>query len=97
MKASRFITHIKRLREVGFELALFLERADRLGPKLGPILFQLPPTQPVKLTRLGDFLALLQAFAAGSSSFATPAGTPARCISCSPTTASHWASRSSAA
>jgi uncharacterized protein YecE (DUF72 family) len=59
VKASRFITHIKRLREVGDELALFLERAERLGPKLGPILFQLPPTQQVELTRLGDFLALL--------------------------------------
>ena len=43
VKASRYITHIKRLREVGDELQLFLERADHLGSKLGPILFQLPP------------------------------------------------------
>jgi uncharacterized protein YecE (DUF72 family) len=59
VKASRFITHIKRLREVGDELALFLERAGRLGPKLGPILFQLPPTQQLDLPRLLDFLKLL--------------------------------------
>jgi uncharacterized protein YecE (DUF72 family) len=59
VKASRFITHIKRLRSVSEELALFLERANRLGPKLGPILFQLPPTQQLDLPRLADFLPLL--------------------------------------
>jgi uncharacterized protein YecE (DUF72 family) len=59
VKASRYITHIKRLRNVADELALFLDRADHLGSKLGPILFQLPPTQQLDLARLGDFLALL--------------------------------------
>jgi uncharacterized protein YecE (DUF72 family) len=59
VKGSRFITHIKRLRGVEDALALFLERASVLGPKLGPILFQLPPTQHVDPARLGDFLALL--------------------------------------
>jgi uncharacterized protein YecE (DUF72 family) len=61
VKASRYITHIKRLRDVGEGLTLFLERAERLGPKLGPILFQLPPTQQLDLDRLRDFLALLSA------------------------------------
>lgn len=59
VKASRYITHIKRLRDVADELALFLERADHLGPKLGPILFQLPPTQQLDLARLRVFLQLL--------------------------------------
>jgi uncharacterized protein YecE (DUF72 family) len=59
VKASRYITHIKRLREVSGELALFLERADHLGPKLGPILFQLPPNQQLDIGRLRDFLVLL--------------------------------------
>ncbi len=59
VKASRYITHIKRLRDVGDELALFLERADHLGPKLGPILFQLPPTQQLEVVRLRTFLKLL--------------------------------------
>jgi uncharacterized protein YecE (DUF72 family) len=59
VKASRYITHIKRLRDVGDELALFQARADHLGPKLGPVLFQLPPTQQLELARLGDFLKLL--------------------------------------
>src|SRR3954471_1965102 len=35
VKASRYITHIKRLRDVGNELALFMERASLLGLKLG--------------------------------------------------------------
>jgi uncharacterized protein YecE (DUF72 family) len=59
VKASRYITHIKRLREVSGELALFLERADHLGHKLGPILFQLPPNQQIDTGRLRDFLVLL--------------------------------------
>lgn len=59
VKASRFITHIKRLRDASAEIALFMSRAEHLGPKLGPILFQLPPTQQLDLTRLQEFLALL--------------------------------------
>jgi uncharacterized protein YecE (DUF72 family) len=59
VKASRYITHIKRLRDVAAELGLFLERAGHLGPKLGPILFQLPPTQQIEPTRLEAFLELL--------------------------------------
>jgi uncharacterized protein YecE (DUF72 family) len=59
VKASRYITHITRLRDVSDQIALFLDRATLLGPKLGPILFQLPPTQPIDLPRLRGFLALL--------------------------------------
>jgi uncharacterized protein YecE (DUF72 family) len=61
VKASRYITHVKRLRDVKAALALFLERAVELGPKLGPLLFQLPPNQPADIPRLSDFLALLPA------------------------------------
>jgi uncharacterized protein YecE (DUF72 family) len=59
VKASRYITHIKRLRDVSAEIGLFLDRATELGSKLGPILFQLPPTQQIDLPRLSDFLTLL--------------------------------------
>jgi uncharacterized protein YecE (DUF72 family) len=59
VKASRYITHIKRLRNVADEVALFMERASLLGKKLGPVLFQLPPTQQVDQPRLRDFLSLL--------------------------------------
>jgi uncharacterized protein YecE (DUF72 family) len=61
VKASRFITHQKRLRKVEESLALFVERAALLGPKLGPILFQLPPTLHLDLGRLDEFLPLLPA------------------------------------
>jgi uncharacterized protein YecE (DUF72 family) len=59
VKASRYITHIKRLRDVAGSLDLFMERAGHLGDKLGPILFQLPPTQYLDLGLLRDFLKLV--------------------------------------
>jgi uncharacterized protein YecE (DUF72 family) len=59
VKASRYITHIKRLRDVGDEIALFMERASLLEQKLGPVLFQLPPTQQIDHARLRNFLSLL--------------------------------------
>jgi uncharacterized protein YecE (DUF72 family) len=43
VKASRFLTHIQRLREPEEPLARFFERAQALGPTLGPVLYQLPP------------------------------------------------------
>lgn len=56
IKASRFITHIKRLRDPRAPLRLFLQRARHLESKLGPILFQLPPRFAVDLERLETFL-----------------------------------------
>lgn len=56
VKASRFITHLKRLRDIAEPLALFLERAVRLGPALGPILFQLPPNFQADPAVLRPFL-----------------------------------------
>jgi uncharacterized protein YecE (DUF72 family) len=44
VKASRYLTHIKRLREPEEPVARLMERAAGLGDKLGPILLQLPPT-----------------------------------------------------
>ena len=44
VKASRFITHIRRLRDTEESLARFMESLVPLGEKLGPILFQLPPS-----------------------------------------------------
>jgi len=43
VKASRYITHIKKLREGREAVAKLEERTDALGKKLGPVLFQLPP------------------------------------------------------
>ncbi|MFQ5860482.1 MAG: DUF72 domain-containing protein [Dehalococcoidia bacterium] len=59
VKASRFITHIKRLRDVAEPLETFLERARLLAEKLGPLLYQLPPGLGRDEARLSSFLALL--------------------------------------
>lgn len=60
VKAPRFITHILRLREPRAAIANFLASGlFALGPKLGPILWQLPPSLPFDARLLGDFLALL--------------------------------------
>ena len=56
LKASQRITHRKRLKDAGEELAYFLKTANVLGPKLGPTLFQLPPNLKKDLPRLQDFL-----------------------------------------
>ena len=44
VKVSRYLTHIKRLREPQEPVARFLDRASGLGDRLGPVLLQLPPT-----------------------------------------------------
>jgi uncharacterized protein YecE (DUF72 family) len=59
VKASRYITHMKKLKDPEEPLATFLERADGLGDKLGPILFQLPPNWRLNLDRLRSFLEAL--------------------------------------
>jgi uncharacterized protein YecE (DUF72 family) len=61
VKASRFLTHIKRLRDPGPPLTLFMRRAKGLGDKRGPILFQLPARFHLSLERLDAFLRALAA------------------------------------
>jgi len=61
LKASRSITHMKRLKNAQESVAEFIRRAAFLGDKLGMILFQLPPTLRKDLPRLGDFLAAVPA------------------------------------
>ena len=59
VKASRFLTHMKRLKDPQIHLRLFLERARHLGPALGPVLFQLPPQFHANVERLDGFLRAL--------------------------------------
>jgi uncharacterized protein YecE (DUF72 family) len=59
VKASRFITHMKKLKDPGTSSAKFFLVAERLGRKLGPILFQLPPRWKVNTERLEEFLRTL--------------------------------------
>jgi len=59
LKAPKRITHIARLRDCAELLEYFLKTASTLGPKLGAILFQLPPYLRKDLAVLEAFLALL--------------------------------------
>jgi uncharacterized protein YecE (DUF72 family) len=60
VKAPRFITHTKRLRDVKTPIANFLASGLlRLGPKLGPILWQFPPAMKFDAELFETFLAML--------------------------------------
>jgi uncharacterized protein YecE (DUF72 family) len=59
VKASRFITHIRRLENPADPLSTFLDRLALLNDKLGPVLYQLPPTMAKDLAVLEAFLRLL--------------------------------------
>ena len=57
VKASRYLTHIKRLREPAEPVARLMSVATGLGDKLGPILLQLPPTMKADADLLSETLA----------------------------------------
>jgi uncharacterized protein YecE (DUF72 family) len=59
LKGSRFITHMKKLKDPAPGIEKFMERADLLQKKLGPIVFQLPPWWELNLKRLEEFLEAL--------------------------------------
>ena len=52
VKVSRYLTHVKRLKAPAEPVRRFLSHARHLGPKLGPLLLQLPPNLSVDLDRL---------------------------------------------
>ena len=60
LKATQRITHQKRLSAAAApDVSYFFDVASALGPRLGPVLFQLPPFLKKDAARLRDFLALL--------------------------------------
>lgn len=59
LKAPQRITHFGRLRDVDDPVRFFCDTARGLGPRLGPLLFQLPPNFKVDAGRLAHLLALL--------------------------------------
>lgn len=61
VKGSRFITHIKRLNDLGRTVSNFMRRIQPLKEKLGPLLWQLPPNFKRDLPRLEKFLKKLPA------------------------------------
>jgi len=59
VKASRYLTHLKRLRDPEEPVERLWTRALRLGDHLGPMLYQLPPRWTRNRDRLATFLAAL--------------------------------------
>ncbi|MDB5699595.1 MAG: hypothetical protein JWN69_2399 [Alphaproteobacteria bacterium] len=59
VKANRFLTQAKKLKDCAEPLERMLGPMRQLGPTLGPILYQLPPRFRINLERLAEFLALL--------------------------------------
>lgn len=57
VKASRFLTHIRRLREPAEPVSRLMGAAAGLGDRLGPVLLQLPPTMRASAELLDDCLA----------------------------------------
>lgn len=59
VKASRFLTHMKKLKDPDDPLERFFTNARELGRRLGPVLYQLPPRWPLNLERFEAFLVAL--------------------------------------
>ena len=59
VKASRFLTHLKKLKDPEQPVARFFERARELRSHLGPVLYQLPPGWKLDRARLEHFLQVL--------------------------------------
>jgi uncharacterized protein YecE (DUF72 family) len=71
VKGSRFITHIKRLKDCRDPLSLLLDHASPLKEKLGVVLWQLPPQFKFQKERLEEFCVLLSTLP-GLNSIAMP-------------------------
>jgi uncharacterized protein YecE (DUF72 family) len=61
VKASRYLTHIRRLKDPAEPVRRLLDAADGLGPRLGPVLLQLPPDLRADLDLLDGCLRLFPA------------------------------------
>ena len=59
VKASRFLTHMKKLKDPEEPVERFFSRARSLGRRLGPVLYQLPPGWKLDFARLEHFLQVL--------------------------------------
>lgn len=61
VKAGRYLTHMKKLKDAGPPLLTFLDTMSLLGKKLGPLLFQLPPNWRFDAERMRSFCGALPA------------------------------------
>src|SRR4030095_16192737 len=89
VKASRFLTHMKKLKDPKLGLRRFFARVETLGRNLRPILFQLPPRWQCNFTRLACFLAALPGNIGLPSSFVIRLGITRRFTSCCAVTMLH--------
>ncbi|HTV02032.1 MAG TPA: DUF72 domain-containing protein [Luteitalea sp.] len=78
VKASRYLTHMKKLKDPDEPLHRLFAHAEPLGTHLGPVLYQLPPRWMPDLVRLETFLAALPSRTPGEE--ATPVGPLAHVI-----------------
>lgn len=72
VKASRFLTHVKRLRPASDSMERFERLLKEFEDKLGPVLFQLPPTLEADSSMLDDFLEMLPAGVRAAFEFRHP-------------------------
>lgn len=72
LKASRVITHMKRLKDAGDATTYLFSVTSHLGDALGPILFGLPPNLKCDLERLDRFLPLVPEGARAAFEFRNP-------------------------
>ena len=72
VKGSRYLTHMRRLRDVDAGVQRFFAPLEPLGDKLAAVLWQLPPNDRVDVARLDAFLAALPSHVAHAVEFRHP-------------------------
>ena len=82
VKANRYLTHMKRLKDAKAPLKRFLDRARLLREHLGPILYQLPPRWRLNLERLELSWTCCLKDCGTSSNSVIKAGWPTRFFNC---------------
>ena len=91
VKASRYLTHMKKLKDPAEPLERLHSRARKLGAALGPVLYQLPPNMKLNVERLESSSPRCRAATSTRSSFAIRAGMSNRCSNFSRAVASRSA------
>ena len=93
VKASRYLTHIKRLRDPAEPVARLMERATGLGDRLGAVLLQLPPTLQADPPLLAETLKHFPDGVRVAVEPRHPSGGSRPCRACSKRPGPHWLGR----
>ena len=78
LKANQRITHLRRLAGAGEDVRSFVERAGLLGERLGPVLFQCPPSLRYDASLIGEFVDTVPPGVLAAMEFRHPSWTAAR-------------------